>query len=133
MRKLLTILCILFTLNLSAQSVNFTGVGKKDVKKTLEDYGFDTNSKSNILTGVSVITAYNEEAGIFSLYVFLKRKCVESYISFIGQDEDFWLATLDSSLEQFNDITWVDPNNRQLYILYFDDTLEQWVVKITMY
>lgn len=117
----------------SAQSINFVGASKRAVKQQLKEYGFEIEKKTDLISRITAISAYNEDAGAFGLYIFINGVCMEAYISFFGQDENYWWEVLEGPLFQINDYTWIDQLNKQLYILYFDETLGQWTIKITPY
>lgn len=128
---LVTVSCLLNPLN--GQSINFVGATKHQAKKQLKEYGFTLERKSQPLSRLTAISAYNEDARAFGLYIFVSGLCIEAHISFFGQSEAYWWEILDGPLYQVNDYTWIDSYNRQLYVLYYDPTLEEWVTKITPY
>lgn len=129
-KLLLASLITLSTLLADAQSVNFLGVGKRETKKILNEYGFTTKVDNPVFSRITAISAYNEDARAFGLYIFINRKCVEFTYAIVDMDEYQWAETLDASLIPIMEYVWADIDNGHLYKLYFDETLEEWAVYV---
>lgn len=133
-KLLLGSLITLSTLLADAQSVNFLGESKRVTKKELKEYGFDIEVKRKVFSRVTAISAYNEDAGAYGLYIFQKKVCTNIIYAEHDKDQYDWMDVLEEAgYTNLGLYTYIDILHKQIYEIYKDDTLEAWAVYITSY